>query len=117
MGPTMVVEVKIGRKASVGLFGQLIVVKIDLLIFDAVPEAIYEQTLARERTVGNKDSIAWVLERLGEVAFYQGDAAQAARCFAESLALYREIVNKRGIGNTLSGTAGVIALTGSPDAT
>lgn len=75
----------------------------------AAARALYAQSLALYREMGNKQGVADLLRSLGTLAYEQGDYAQARTLSEESLALYREMGNVRSIaialkdlGNALS---------------
>jgi non-specific serine/threonine protein kinase len=69
----------------------------------------YEACLATFRALGERPTVALVLDGLGEVAIAGGDFAAARERFAESLALYREMGSPRGVGIALSGFAALAA--------
>ena len=58
-------------------------------------------SLARLRSQGDRANTAWALQALGEVAHEQGDAG-ARSLMEESLALFREVDDPRGISFALS---------------
>ncbi len=67
--------------------------------------ALYQEALATFRVLGERPTVASILDGLGEVAIALGDFGAARTRFAESLALYREMGSTRGIGIALSGFA------------
>jgi hypothetical protein len=81
--------------------------------------ALYEESLVIFRAVGDKALTALGPHNLGGAALHQGDALRAAACFAEGLALSREIGSRLGsrygIAMNLAGMAGVAAAQGQPD--
>ncbi len=63
----------------------------------AATRLYWEQALALNRTVDNKSSIAWTLERLGCVLIAQRDYAAAVPLLQESLALHRALDDRFGL--------------------
>jgi len=57
------------------------------------------------RETGDKPDVARSIYSLGYVALHQEDADLAETCFQESLAMFRELGNKRGIAECLVGFA------------
>jgi predicted ATPase/class 3 adenylate cyclase/DNA-binding NarL/FixJ family response regulator len=64
--------------------------------------ALYEESLALRRELGDRYGIASALNNLGIVAHYQGDYATARALHEESLALVREVGDTSGIAASLS---------------
>jgi|SRR5579871_57973 len=67
----------------------------------AAARALYEESLAIYRELGNKSGIAASLGNLGNVAKEQGDYAAARALYEESLAIRRELGDKLGIAISL----------------
>src|SRR5579871_6424352 len=63
----------------------------------ATARALYEESLAIRRELGDKNGIADSLSNLGEMAKEQGDYAAARALYEESLAIRRELGDKYGI--------------------
>jgi predicted ATPase/class 3 adenylate cyclase len=66
-------------------------------------QALFTESLAIHRELGNKHGIAWSLCWLGWVASFQADYGAARGRFAESLGLFRELENNGGIAWSLNG--------------
>ena len=73
----------------------------------ASARALYEESLAIERELGDKAGIATSLNNLGLVAKAQGDYASARALHEESLAIWRELGNKAGIAMSLNNLGNV----------
>jgi tetratricopeptide (TPR) repeat protein len=58
---------------------------------------LLEESLAFVRELGDKGSIAALLTNLGTVASHNGDHVRARAFFDESLALRRDLVDRRGM--------------------
>lgn len=56
--------------------------------------ALFEQSLAIRRELGDKSAMASILNNLGVITRYQGDYVSAQTYYEESLALYRELQDK-----------------------
>src|SRR5579871_3168636 len=69
--------------------------------------ALYEESLAIYKGLGDQKSIAALLSNLGNVAYDQGDYAAARQLYEESLAIRREIGDKRGIAHSLANLGNV----------
>ena len=67
----------------------------------AQARALYEESLAIDRELGDTYSLAGVLGNLGLVAQCQTDYGQARLYLEESLSLRRAVGDQRGIANTL----------------
>ncbi|HEX7103965.1 MAG TPA: tetratricopeptide repeat protein [Nitrolancea sp.] len=63
--------------------------------------ALFEESLALFRAVGDTSGIAEVLNMLGEVKRRQGDFADATKLYEESLALWRELGNEQYVAMIL----------------
>jgi non-specific serine/threonine protein kinase len=74
--------------------------------------AHYEAGLAVHRAAGRRPEAAAALHHLGRVAFLRDDPRRAERLFAESLALFRDLEARRGIGLCVAGLAGVAGAAG-----
>ena len=61
--------------------------------------ALYQEALATFRVLGERPTVASILDGLGEVAIALGDFGAARTRFAESLALYREWAAPGGSGS------------------
>jgi predicted ATPase/class 3 adenylate cyclase len=70
--------------------------------------ALFQDSLARGRALGDRAGIATSLHNLSRVRFYQGDHESAVALCEESLALRRALADKRGVAMSLN-TLGVIA--------
>lgn len=68
----------------------------------AAARALFEESLALWREIGNKRGIASALNDLGWMAWRQGDYAAAQVLSAESLALWQELGEKQGIATALT---------------
>jgi predicted ATPase/DNA-binding XRE family transcriptional regulator len=64
--------------------------------------ALYKESLAIFRALGNKEGIARALHGLGSEARDRGDYAKARRYYEESLTLRRELGDTRGVSVTLA---------------
>jgi predicted ATPase len=71
-------------------------------------QALYEQSLALRRNVGDKRGIAASLNNLGTVAQSQQDRATAQRFYEEALALFRELGDQLYLARLLN-NLGVMA--------
>ena len=71
--------------------------------------ALYEESLALRREMGDKAGVALSLFNLGNVTLAQGEFAEARALNEECLNLYREMGDKRGIASSLC-YLGVVAL-------
>lgn len=71
--------------------------------------ALFGESLAIRREIGDKQGVASTLNSLGSVAFEQGDYAQAGVFYGESLAIRRELGDRRAIASSLN-NLGLIAL-------
>jgi len=71
--------------------------------------ALYEESLAIRRELGDRSGIAGSLGNLGNVAVNQGDHPAARALQEQSLAIYRELGDRFGTANTLN-NLGVVAL-------
>ncbi len=69
--------------------------------------ALYEESLAIYRELGDRRGIAHSLNNLGNVACEQGDYPSARALFEESLAIYRELGDRRGIAISLGNLGNV----------
>jgi hypothetical protein len=58
--------------------------------------------------------MAGLLHNLGYVSLHQQDAVRAAELFAESLSLFRDAGDRRGLAECLAGLAGVAAVAVQP---
>ncbi len=74
----------------------------------ASAQALFEESLALKRELGDKQGMAASLNNLGGMAKQQGDNASARTLFEESLALRREGGDKGGIAVSL-GNLGLVA--------
>jgi non-specific serine/threonine protein kinase len=74
-----------------------------------VARALYEESLAIRRELGDRSGIAGSLGNLGNVAVNQGDRPAARALQEQSLAIYRELGDRFGTANTLN-NLGVVAL-------
>jgi tetratricopeptide (TPR) repeat protein len=73
---------------------------------------IYEQELTLLEKSGDRLAQAISFHNLGHTLLGLGARQQAAACFKESLARYRQLENERGIALCLAGMGGVAALSG-----
>jgi len=67
--------------------------------------ALYQESLALLRELGDKQGIAHTLNNLGLVAWHQGNYSEAIAAYEESLALKRQLGDKRGIASSLGNLA------------
>src|SRR5438105_4121141 len=74
----------------------------------AYGRAVYQDSLAIRRELGDRPGIAASLNNLGLVAFEQGDYPAARALYEESLAIRRELGDRRGIALSL-GNLGTVA--------
>jgi len=81
----------------------------------ATARALYEESLAIRRELGDKNGIADSLSNLGEMAKEQGDYAAARALYEESLAIRRELGDKYGIAYTLEAIAELAAAQGQSE--
>jgi predicted ATPase/class 3 adenylate cyclase/Tfp pilus assembly protein PilF len=70
--------------------------------------ALYEESLAIRRELGDHEGIAGSLNHLGSIAVSQGDYSTARTLFEESLAIWRERRNRQGIAASLH-SLGIVA--------
>ena len=63
-------------------------------------EALYEESLARCRELGDTGGIALSLRRLGDIACSRGNLGVASSLTEEALALFREVGHKEGIAQS-----------------
>lgn len=63
--------------------------------------ALYEDTIAIARGLGDRSGIAATLNNMGSVASAQGDNDRALELWEESLAIRRELGDRRGIADLL----------------
>jgi len=68
----------------------------------AAARALFEESLAIGRQLGNQQGIASSLNNLGNVTFNQGDYAEAQALHEESLTLFRRLENQHGIASSLN---------------
>jgi len=68
----------------------------------AASKALYEESLAIKRELGDRRGIANALNNLGMVAVEQGNYAAGRSLYEESLAIKRELGDRRGTANTLN---------------
>jgi len=73
----------------------------------AAAQALYEESLALRRELGDKVGIASSLNNLGNVAHNRGDNAAARTLYEESLALSQELGHKQGIAISLNNLGNV----------
>jgi tetratricopeptide (TPR) repeat protein len=71
--------------------------------------ALYEESLAIRRELGDRFGIAGSLNDLGDVVCKQGDYPAAGALYEESLAINRELGDRSGIPYSLEGLAAVVA--------
>jgi predicted ATPase/class 3 adenylate cyclase len=64
--------------------------------------ALYEESLALWREVGDQEAIAWEIFQVGKIALVQSNFAQARALFEECLALFRAQDDQWGIAWTLN---------------
>jgi tetratricopeptide (TPR) repeat protein len=72
--------------------------------------ALYEESLAIERSIGNQQGIAATLHAIANVYSNQGKVEEAIALYEESLAIQRSIGNQQGIASTLAMLAQIIAV-------
>jgi tetratricopeptide (TPR) repeat protein len=82
----------------------------------ATARALFEESLARTRELGDQASIAGDLEWLGHVAIAQGDYATARPLFEEGLALKRAFGDKLRIADSLRSNGQLAYVQGDYDA-
>jgi predicted ATPase len=78
--------------------------------------ALFEESLAIERTSGDPWGIAWSVHHLGHVASEQGDYEMARGLYEESLAIFRELEDPSGIAASLSDQGNVALKQGDHEA-
>jgi hypothetical protein len=66
--------------------------------------------------MNDRSDVARALHNLGYVARHQGDNERAEANFRESLSMFQELGNKRGMAEGLAGLAGLAAAQGRPHA-
>jgi tetratricopeptide (TPR) repeat protein len=71
-------------------------------------QALYEESLALWRTLGNKEGIASVLNDMGILVSERGEFEAARALYDESLALQRELGDKRGIALALNNLGSLV---------
>jgi tetratricopeptide (TPR) repeat protein len=64
--------------------------------------ALYEESLAIRREMGDRRGIATSLSNCGIVAYEERDYPTARALYEESLAMFRELGDRRGIANSLN---------------
>src|SRR5208282_3044244 len=69
--------------------------------------ALYEESLAISRELGDRRLTAYALNNLGNVVYDQGDLAAARARHEESLAIRRELGDRRGMATTLNNLGNV----------
>jgi predicted ATPase len=69
--------------------------------------ALFDESLAIERTLGDTAGVAWSVHHLGHVASEQGEYETAKGLHQESLAIFRELQNQPGIAASLADQANV----------
>ena len=78
----------------------------------ASARALYEESLAMRRELGDKQGMANSLRSLGIVASNQGDFASARPLYEESLAVSRDLGDKRGLAQSLHDLGKMASLQG-----
>jgi predicted ATPase/DNA-binding SARP family transcriptional activator len=73
----------------------------------AAARPLFEQSLAIQRELKDKESMAALLHNLGSIAWSQGDYLVSRSLHEESLAIRRELGDKRGIASSLAGLGNV----------
>src|SRR5262249_38654886 len=64
--------------------------------------ALFDESLAIERTLGDAAGVAWSVHHLGHVAALQGEYETAKGLYQESLAIFRELQYQPGIAASLA---------------
>jgi non-specific serine/threonine protein kinase len=78
-------------------------------------QSFWEKGLALARTEADRSYIAWGLEGLGEVAFFNKQWTQAGNLHQESLRYKVEVMDKGGIAHSFEGLAQVAAASEEPE--
>ena len=76
---------------------------------------LHQEAIAIVRADGNDWDVAIALGDLGDVLHAQGDDAAARRHYAESLQLWLELGDERGVAQGLEGFAVLAAADGHPE--
>jgi non-specific serine/threonine protein kinase len=82
---------------------------------DARATARYEEALAALRETDLTGTVPSLLHNLGRLALRRKDLRQAFRYFRESLKLFRDQGDQRGMADCLDGLAGVLGGMGQPE--
>jgi tetratricopeptide (TPR) repeat protein len=72
----------------------------------------YEQSAKALREPGDRNFLAYVVRRLGQLAWYRGEFEKAAQLCKESLTLNQELGDERGVLASLSAYAGLVTVRG-----
>ena len=78
----------------------------------AAARALYAESLAIRRHLGDRTGLAVTLNNLGLVAWHQGDLAEARALQEQSLAIMREMGDRQGMANALNNLGNVAQLLG-----
>jgi hypothetical protein len=81
----------------------------------AAAQTLFEESLARFRSIRHHVATADTLMKLGCAAHQQGQLAQATTSFAEGLELARQIGYKSRVAAGVAGMAGVALSSGAPE--
>jgi non-specific serine/threonine protein kinase len=76
---------------------------------DALARSRYEEALSLLREVGISGTVPSLLHNLGYLALHAGDLRHALDLFQQSLAVFRDQGDQRGVVDCLEGVAGVLA--------
>jgi non-specific serine/threonine protein kinase len=82
---------------------------------DARARRLYEEALALLRELEMPGTVPSILQNLGYVAVRSGDAQAAIRLFRESLVLFRNQGDRRGMADCLEGLAGALTVMKEPE--
>src|SRR5205823_1281158 len=76
----------------------------------------YGESMALFKELGSPPDVARLLHNLGYVEHHEGDYRRARELFTQSLLIFREQANKRGVAECLAGLATLTVAQGGPDA-
>ncbi|MEO8739917.1 MAG: tetratricopeptide repeat protein [Casimicrobiaceae bacterium] len=79
----------------------------------AAASALFNESLAMERELGDLSGVALTLNRMGLLAFDRGDYRSSAELHEQSLAIWREIEDMRGVAGSLNNLGMVASAQGN----
>jgi len=81
----------------------------------ATARPLYEEAVALNRQIGNRERLGTTLANLGATAYQVGDYEAAGACYKEALALARGLGYKSGMAISLDGLAALATKHGQPE--